>query len=275
MQEEEFSPAYALPAGAPLIVPADSAYALQSALRTSARVISYGTLESAHVRVSAIGFQETRGKVIGMAAKVSAGGEKGKIEVRGSVGEVQMYPAAAALATAQAFQIPLTDALTSLSTYTPPAGRGRLLSGKNDSVIIDDSYNASPVAVKEALATLKAFPHAARRIAVLGDMLELGRYSVVEHARIAEFAADSADVIVAVGIRSRAYDAASNRANVMLFDNARTAAEALKDFVAQGDVILVKGSQSMRMERIVKALLANPADASRLVRQEERLEKKM
>lgn len=276
VQEEEFSPAYALSPGAPLIVPADDPYALDSAMRTAARVISYGLGKDAQVRVSDIGFYENRGKVLGMTAKVSSDGERGKAVVKGSVGEVQLYPVAAAVATAQAFHIPLKNALTALTNYEPPAGRGRLLSGKNGSIIVDDSYNASPAAVEEGLATLKAFPNAKRRIAVMGDMLELGRYSVMEHERIAVLAADSADVIAAVGIRSRAYGAASGRTtNVMLFDNSYAAADALKHFVQEGDVVFVKGSQSMRMERIVKALLANPADVSLLVRQEKRWEKKL
>ena len=131
------------------------------------------------------------------------------------------------------------------------------------------------MAVEEALSTLKTFPRVKRRIAVLGDMLELGRYSVMEHERIATLANDSADIIVAVGIRARAFAAAHKRVEVMLFDNARAAAAALADIVRAGDVILVKGSQSIRTERIVEALLADPADVSRLVRQEKEWKRKI
>ena len=186
---------------------------------------------------------------------------------KGGGGTTHPPPAAAALAVARAFEIPFAEALTALENYEPPAGRGRLFAGKNGSVIIDDSYNASPAAVEEALATLKAFPHATRRIAVLGDMLELGRYSVMEHERIATLAADSADVIVAVGIRARAFAREPKDAEVTQFDNARAAAQALPDLVREGDVVLVKGSQSVRTERIVEALLADPADSMKLVRQ--------
>jgi UDP-N-acetylmuramoyl-tripeptide--D-alanyl-D-alanine ligase len=206
---------------------------------------------------------------------VSIDGEQRSCVAKGSVGRAQILPIAAALATAHALQIPLTDALTALESYEPPPGRGRLFAGKNGSIIIDDSYNASPAAVEEALATLKVFPGAKRRIAVLGDMLELGRYSVMEHARIATIANDSADVIVAVGIRARAFAAASKDAETILFDNARAAALGLADYVRKGDVVLVKGSQSIRTERIVKALLADPADASRLVRQEKKWKEKL
>ncbi len=269
VREEEFSPAYALPPGAPLIIPADDSYALDSSVRTSARVISYGMTRDAVVRMTDSGFYEEGGSVVGMRMNVTAGDkEKKNVVVKGSVGLPQLLPAAAAIAIAIAFDIPPSEAFSALENYEPPPGRGRLLAGVHGSVIIDDSYNASPAAVEEALATLKAFPHAKRRIAVLGDMLELGRYSAMEHERIGALAGDSADVIAAVGIRARALAASSGKAEFMPFDNAVAASAALAPFVREGDVVLVKGSQSIRTERIVEALLANPSDAPRLVRQE-------
>jgi len=276
VREEEFSPAYALSAEAPLIVSSDDPYALDNAKRTPAHIISYGVTDGATVRISDIDFYESKGTVAGMHSSVSLQGKQGKLVVKGSVGKTQILPAAAALAVAFAFDIPLSDALNALKGYKPPRGRGRLLTGKNDSIIIDDSYNASPAAVEEALATLKIFPIAGtgRRIAVLGDMLELGRHSVLEHERIAELVGDSADIIIAVGIRARAFTVAPKRAEVIHFDNSYSAAAALPAFVREGDVILVKGSQSIRTERIVEALLANPADASQLVRQEKRWKQK-
>jgi UDP-N-acetylmuramoyl-tripeptide--D-alanyl-D-alanine ligase len=268
VREEEFSPAYALSAVSPLIIPADDSYALESAMRTSTRTISYGTTESANVRISDVGFYEIAGRVSGMKAKVKTDDEEGSFVVKGSVGTTQILPVAAAIGAASAFNISLSEALTALGSYEPPPGRGRLLAGKNGSIIIDDSYNSSPAAVEEALVTLKKFPDAKRRISVLGDMLELGRYSVTEHERIGALARDSANLVAAVGIRSRAFAVAHGNAEVMLFDNARTAALALPTLVREGDVVLVKGSQSIRTERIVEALLANPSDSSLLVRQE-------
>ena len=271
VREEEFSPAYSLSAGAPLIVSIDDQYALDGAVRTSARILSYGVSDDAMVSIRDAGFYESEGKVLGMKASVVVNGEKENLVVKGSVGTAQLLPAAAALATASAFDIPLSEALKSLNNYEPPPGRGRLLAGKNGSIIIDDSYNASPAAVEEALATLKSFPPPAggrtRRIAVLGDMLELGRYSVMEHERIGALARGSADLVVAVGIRARAF-ANGSGTEVMTFNSASAAAAALPALAREGDVILVKGSQSVRTERIVEALLADPSDSSKLVRQE-------
>ena len=268
VREEEFSPALALAGGAPLIIPADDSYALDSSMRTAARIISYGISSGAAVRVKDGGFYEEEGRVVGMQMNVLAGGKEEVVVVKGSVGLTQLLPAAAALATALALDIPSADALKALKSYEPPPGRGRLLAGKNDSIIIDDSYNASPAAVEEALATLKAFPRARRRVAVLGDMLELGRYSAMEHERLGALACKVADVVVAVGIRARAFVVNPCETEVKVFDNSAAAAAALPALVRAGDVILVKGSQSVRTERIVEALLANPSDVSRLVRQE-------
>ncbi len=269
VREEEFSPAYALSAGAPLIITADDSYALDSSVRTPARIISYGMASDATVRMTDSGFYEEEGRVAGMRADVAIGDrEKKSLVVKGSVGLPQLLPAAAALSAAIAFDVPPPEAFSALENYEPPPGRGRLLAGIHGSIIIDDSYNASPAAVEEALATLKAFPHAKRRIAVLGDMLELGRYSAMEHERIGVLAGSSADVIVVIGIRARAFATSSGETDFMFFDNSPAAGAALVSFVREGDVVLVKGSQSIRTERIVEALLAHPEDASRLVRQE-------
>jgi len=275
VQEEEFSPAYTLAASAPLIVPDDDPYALDNAMRTSARVFSYGMTPHATVRISDVGFDQYEGKVSGMRASIGTIGAQENIVVKGSVGVTQLLPLAAALAAALAYDISLAEAVKTLESYEAPPGRGRLLAGKNGSIIIDDSYNSSPVAVEEALKTLKTFPHAKRRIAVLGDMLELGRYSVMEHERIAVLARESVDLIVTVGIRARAFAATPRKAEIVQYTDSRAAARELPALIRAGDVILVKGSQSIRTERIVEALLADPSDMIKLVRQEKAWKKKM
>ena len=276
VREEEFSPAYALRTAAPLIVSADDPYALEYAMRTSARLILYGTGEDAAARLDGIDFYTEGEKVAGMRANARLREESQEYVVRGTVGTTQLLPIAAALAVASAFEIPLAEALEALQGYESPPGRCRLLAGKHGSVIIDDSYNSSPAAVEEALATLKAFPQVKRRIAVLGDMLELGRYSVLEHERLAPVVSASADLIATVGIRARAFASAPGSAEVVQYESSRAAAAAaaLPGLVREGDVILVKGSQSIRTERIVEALLADPADAVKLVRQEQKWKRK-
>ena len=139
-------------------------------------------------------------------------------------------------------------------------------------MLIDDSYNASPAAVEEALFGLSLVP-GSRRIVAIGDMLELGRYSMQEHERIGRAVAKHVDMVVAVGERSIALRDAAVKAGIVEesalgFADSREAATALKELVREGDVVLVKCSQSMRMERVVEALLRDPADARLLVRQD-------
>jgi UDP-N-acetylmuramyl pentapeptide synthase len=276
VREEEFSPAYALVPHAPLIISSDDPYAVRAAARTTAQVVTYGS-DEATVQVRDPALYEEEGKVVGMKASVTHGEEKGTLVVLGSVGIPQVLSGLAALTTGVACGVPLQEAIEALRVhYEPPPGRGRLLEGCNGSVIIDDSYNASPMAVEAALETLRTFPHATRRIAVLGDMLELGRYSVSEHERIATLAHESADLVIGVGIRARAFVLAPEKTRVEAthFDSSREAAEKLPGIIRKGDVVLVKGSQSIRTERIVEALLCDPAHASRLVRQERGWKKK-
>jgi UDP-N-acetylmuramoyl-tripeptide--D-alanyl-D-alanine ligase len=175
VREEEFAPAYALPVGAPLIISSDNSYAPEMASRLPARVITYGANTDATVFIDTPELYMEDGVPAGMHAKVTIDTKTYELRAVGVTGRPQIYAPAAALATACALGVNPTEALAGLEAYEPPPGRGRLLAGLRGSVLIDDSYNSSPTASEEALASLALIPHATRRIAVLGDMLELGR----------------------------------------------------------------------------------------------------
>lgn len=267
VREEEFSPAYALSRGAPLIVCAEDEHATRLAARVSAAVTTFGFSKSADVRLGEVSVTAE-----GMYSSVTLEGETYPLVAARALGRQQLYAPAAALAVARALGLTAREALEGLKAYQPPPGRARLLKGKHGSILIDDTYNASPAAVEEVLQSL---PHldGERRIAVLGDMLELGRYSKEEHARIGVLAAKAADIVVAVGARSLAiYEAAGKEA--LHFPNAREAAASLAELVREGDIVLIKGSQGMRMERITEALLDDPKDVRELVRQDKEWLKK-
>ena len=154
----------------------------------------------------------------------------------------------------------------------PTPGRMRLLDGLKGSLLIDDSYNSSPVALEEALKTLKSvkISRGHRKIAILGDMLELGRYTVDEHKKMGERASKSANILVTVGIRSRyAAEAAlidgMSEGKVFQFDDSLEAGMFMKDLIKEGDVILIKGSQGVRMEKCVEELMAKPEYKEKLL----------
>lgn len=175
----------------------------------------------------------------------------------------------------------LIEIAEALRAYTPPPGRMRLLKGNRNSYILDDTYNAAPESMRTALDTLEMLP-GARKIAILGDMRELGRYSEAAHRAIGDQAAAFVDLLFCVGLAARFIsDEAKTRGGernsrllstnqVFTFDDAVEAGRALEPMLRRGDVILVKGSQSMRMERVVEEIMADSERAQELlVRQED------
>ena len=131
------------------------------------------------------------------------------------------------------------------------------VAGVNDSTIIDDTYNASPASVLAALNLLEELD--GRHIAVLGDMLELGKFEEKGHRLVGARAAIVAQLLVAVGERARwiaeeALAQGMSPRHVALVPSAEEAVSTLRTWVQPGDMILVKGSRAMALERVVDAL---------------------
>ncbi len=203
------------------------------------------------------------------------------VSVKGILGKTYLYPLLAAAAVGKARSIALQSIAHSLSAYDAPKGRMRIIQGINGSTLIDDAYNSSPDAASAALEALKGLECAGAKIALLGDMMELGKYSAEEHRRIGREAAGVVDRLITVGQRSRLTVEESLKSGMSAdvvrgFGSAAEAARFIVPLVKTGDIILVKGSQSMRMERVTAALLRDPDQAGKLlVRQEkEWLDKK-
>lgn len=203
--------------------------------------------------------------------------EKQNVEIalKGSVGRQIIYASLAASAVGLTVGLKISDVAADLNKHEGPPGRMRLIEGIKHTTIIDDSYNSSPVAAREALDALNSLTLKGRKVAVLGDMLELGRFSVQEHKAIGAYAAVRADKLITVGVRSRdtadgALDVGFSEENIMQFDDARTAGKVLEGFIAPGDVILIKGSQGIRMERAVEEIMAHPEDKEELLVRQDR-----
>lgn len=280
VREEEFYPAYALAPGAPLILSADDPYAHKLAEPLSVNIVTFGRAADAMVHLGASELAMEDGRPVGMRAEVTVLSDKHPLMIRGAVGAPQLLAPAAALATAFALQpslgCDLKNAFKGLQAYTSPPGRGRLLRGKDGAILIDDTYNASPAAVVESLASLAlvhSYTPQTRRIAIIGDMLELGRYSKDEHEKIGRLAHEKTDILITVGPRARAIASAALEAGmpedaVQSFETSDEAAPQVVARVGAGDIVLIKGSQSIRTEKIVEVLLADYADRSLLVRQD-------
>lgn len=288
--EEKASLIRALVPGGTLVLFADDPRT--EGLRSRAgkhEVVMFGLSRNASVRAEGLApVFGTDNYPEGMQALIFVGDDSALLTVRGAVGAHALYPALAAVAVGVILKKKLPEMLASLTKYDPPPGRMRLLTGIKNTLIIDDTYNSSPAAAESALGALAFIgPHFSsankrrgRRIAVLGDMLELGRHSVEEHRKLGIVAAKCASMLATVGFRARdtaegALDSGMKDASIMQYEDAEKAGDEIASLIRAGDTILVKGSQSMRLEKVVEMLMLHPEDASRLlVRQDEEWKKR-
>lgn len=197
------------------------------------------------------------------------------VKVIGSIGIQNAYIYTAAAAVADQFAISLALVSTALADYASPAGRMRMIPGIKGSLIIDDTYNSSPTAAESAIQSLSELRGAKRKIAVLGDMLELGQYSSRAHEHIGEVAAKAVDVLFTIGIRSRktaeaALENSLPETNIFQYEDSAKAGRELQNFIKPGDIILIKGSQGVRAERVVEEVMAEPDQAGNLLVRQDR-----
>lgn len=250
------------------VLGADDLTVLDMRHATHGRVHTFGLGEGADVRVTDVRPRLAGTRPLGIAFDISVNGSTMPAIINGALGDGLARAAAAAVAVGSILQVGLADAVQALAALRPPPGRLHILDGIRGTVIIDDTYNASPSAMHLAIDTVRHLP-AVRHVLVLGDMLELGAYSVQAHQAAGTLAATVADVLVCVGERGRFIaDAAGDqmlKEHVHWAPDARVAAALVQQLLRPGDLVLVKGSQGMRMERIVKEIMAEPDRASELL----------
>src|SRR3989344_4605866 len=266
--------------------------------RTKAKVFTYGFGDGAMVRVSNFELWLENGIPEGVGFKMNYNDSFVPFKLSGSLGKSKGYAAAAAVSVGAIFGMNLVDMGEALSEYCGPRGRLKLLKGIKDSIIIDDTYNASPLSMHLALETLRdvkvlqqAQGKTVRGVAVLGDMLELGKYTIQAHQEIGNMAGSFVDLLICVGSRAKFIaDSATPGVNerssrrmtafnqlapsmvegmpqqrIYRFDTSDEARLKVKKLIksppageAGGDLVLVKGSQGMRMEKIVEEIMAEP-----------------
>ena len=169
------------------------------------------------------------------------------------------------------FDLNLENIKESLEDTKSQVGRMFLIKGIKNTWIIDDTYNSSPIASISALETLSSSSVLGRKIAVLGDMLELGASSESEHKKIGYRVQDlDINLLITVGERSRdiargAIEAGMDENSVFMFSNSEEAGKFIQNRIKQNDLILVKGSQAVRCEKIVKEIMADPLSAKDLL----------
>jgi UDP-N-acetylmuramoyl-tripeptide--D-alanyl-D-alanine ligase len=240
-----------LPKEGTAILPADDAMFEYLKGQTSTRIVSFGQSAAAQYRVHKSTFDASGYSVCQIETP-----QNGILELQLSLpGIHNAINAAAALATADVCGIDLNLAIQSLQNLQIPGARMQLRRTPK-AIIIDDCYNAGPSTMRASLDVLENFPDAKRRVAVLGSMLELGDWSEKEHQKIGDQANKIAQLIIGVGEETKVLLEAASNTETQWFENAETAAKWIPAQIQNGDVILVKGSRSIGLEKVVEALNA-------------------
>jgi len=235
--------------------------------KVKAEVLTYGFKEEADLRATDVIF--TNHELPGLSFKLNFKGNVVPVRLPGILGIHQIYAILAGAAVGLVFDFNLIEIVEALSKFQPLAGRMRLIPGIKNTKIIDDTYNASPSATLRALETLEKL-EANRKIVVLGDMLELGEYTEIAHRQIGQKVKEVADLLFLVGERviftaDEAERQGFDKSKIFQFPTSDEAKKVVQEKIEEGDLILVKGSQAMRMEKIVEEIMAEPEKAKELL----------
>ena len=230
---------------------------------TNASVITYGFDEGAEVRASNFKIiPQNNLDESEMYFRIEHGGTSMPFQIAGVFGKNYAYAFLCAISVGIYFNINLVESLEYLKDYKKLPHRTNILPAIKNSWIIDDSYNASPVAVSFSLELLNTLP-ANRRIFVFGDMKELGSYTEQAHRQVGdEIIKYNIDLVINIGnYTENTYNQLINNGfkadNVYYFKNLLDAIDLLQNIIQTGDIILIKGSHSMGLDKIVQSLAKN------------------
>lgn len=246
---------HALRDGAVAVANADDGRVLQQARLSRRQLVTFGASAGATVRL-----RSAHHGGAGLQVELEFAGARRQVELK-LIGTHNGHNAAAAAAVGVALGLAPDLILRGLANATTPGRRMRPVRLSNGALLIDDCYNANPSSTKAALLTLT---HLARRngraIALLGDMLELGPTELDLHRDVGRFAAGAGlSLLVCFGTRSRALgegalEAGMSKGSVEFTEDPADAVQRVRSRIGPEDVVLVKGSRGMKMERISDAL---------------------
>ncbi|HPY08366.1 MAG: UDP-N-acetylmuramoyl-tripeptide--D-alanyl-D-alanine ligase [Patescibacteria group bacterium] len=253
----------------------DSEPVCEMASVSQARVMSFSLNHQSDIKAQDIIYNFSRDgyELSGINFKLNYQGSIVPVFMKNVMSEPALYASLAAAAVGLHFKMNLVEIADSLSDFSLPAGRMNVLPGIKHSFIIDDTYNSSPEAAISAVKILGKIKidNNAKKYAIMGDMLEIGSFTEEGHQLVGKkIATEQIDVLVAVGERSRdfirgAKEAGLEDEQIFYFDKPEEAGRFLQNRIKEGDVLLIKGSQGARMEKVVKELIAEPEQADKLL----------
>jgi UDP-N-acetylmuramoyl-tripeptide--D-alanyl-D-alanine ligase len=250
-----------------LIINADNEAAARQGAKTSEQVLTYSTKSSADIMLTDI--QETLQDKFATAFRVKSSAYNFPAAIN-AVGNIHLSAVASAIAVAEALRVDVDSLKKGIAQYKPAPSRLNIIAGIKHTIIIDDTYNAAPDSVLEALALLDRLP-GETKMAALGDMAELGDKSEQSHELIGQKVASmKLSHLVTVGANGKiiahaAVTAGMASDKVLSFDTSDAARKTVQDLLQPNDAILIKGSQSVRMEKITKEIMAEPMRAGELL----------
>ena len=233
-------------------------------------LMTFGQKEGCDVCLSDIKITKREEKY-GTSFKLKYKGSEVPMFLPSVLGWQHAQAAATACAVGLAMDINMIEIGKSLNEYMPARGRTNLILGVKYSQIIDDTYNASPQSSKVALNILSEFPSEGRKIAVFGDMLELGKMTEEGHREVGlEIVRRGVDYLFVIGEKSRDIARAAKEAGmaedkIFHFPFTMEAGVFLQERIKPGDVVLVKGSRGSKMEQMVYEIMAKPWESRDLL----------
>ncbi len=245
-----------LPIKGTAVLNADDPYFDYLAARAQCRVISFGLSEKADVRAVHVSSDVRKGTSFGLLLPGKSRPTPVVIKVHGVH---NVTNALAAAAVGYALNLPATAIAQGLARFRPATMRSQVMT-HHGVQIINDCYNANPSSMKAALQLLAQWSPARKRVAVLGDMLELGRDTQQMHRDVGQFVCTlQLSRLIVCGELGREIATGARQAGmagsaIVEMPDATSAAELLRETIHQGDVVLVKASRGMRMEQIVQVL---------------------
>jgi UDP-N-acetylmuramoyl-tripeptide--D-alanyl-D-alanine ligase len=245
---------------------------------TKASVLTYGLDPKAEVRAQEIKIAKSNnGKnnsKISLTFKLTYKGSFVPVMLDSMIGDQAVEAALIGASAGIAYGMNLVEISEALKSFKPPRGRMNIIAGIKNTLILDDTYNAAPlstIAALNAMERIVAPGNVRRKFAVLGDMLELGSYTEEGHRAVGAKAAEiKIDELITVGERARDIDRGARDKNmkedkIFNFPTPEEAGRFVQNRINPGDLILVKGSQGMRMEKVVKEIMAEPLKAKELL----------
>ncbi|MHB8871405.1 MAG: UDP-N-acetylmuramoyl-tripeptide--D-alanyl-D-alanine ligase [Candidatus Doudnabacteria bacterium] len=233
------------------------------------KVLTYGFDSSSDLWIDGYNPIYEKGGIYGSSFTLKYLGEKEDIFLPNTIGIQHVSAAVAAAAVGIAQGMDLSQISAALRYYKPEPGRMGILPGEYGTVILDDTYNAAPLSMHAALRELASFP-ASHKVAVLGDMLELGPESEQAHINIAnEIKELQLDSVILVGPEMHlAYEHLKKSGfneTTQWFKSSVLAIQASRKLLAGNTVMLIKGSRGMHMDRVVREVMRDKEHAERLL----------